>query len=196
MIAAAAGLAIAGQGVASATTITPHGGEHVTATGTSTPALHLATNGHTLDCYTFEAEGNTPTAAGDDTITLQQNAINISYCYLDGTVPTTVTVNDDATLSVDYNGGSPQGTLSIPDGGITAVASDATGTCTLAVHQSDVGPVAYDNATGKAAAVNASGVEFTSTKSGSLSCPDSDTALATTTLQLDLDDGSHPQVGA
>lgn len=189
---AAVGLAVAGAGVASATTITPPS-TPVTATGVSGPALSLHTPGYTLDCYTFTAEGETP--ASGDTITLSQADIDISNCYLNNTLPVDVSVNKDATLTVDYNGGNPQGTLDIEEGGITAIASDGTGTCDLYVHKSSAAGVPYDNATGQATATSVSGINFTSTKTGSILCPPSDTALVDTTLQLDLAGGGHPQVG-
>lgn len=191
--AATIGLAVAGAGVASATTITPPS-TAVTATGVSSPALSLHTPGYDLDCYNFTAAGDTP--ASGDTITLNQADIDISNCYMNGSLPVDVTVNDDATLSVDYNNGSPQGTLHIPDGGITATASNGTGTCDLYVNESDVAGVPYDNATGQATATNVSGIDFTATKTGSILCPDSGIALVDTTLQLDLAGGGHPQVGA
>jgi len=194
--ASAVALAAAGQGIASATTITPPS-TPVTATAVSSPALILHTPGYNLVCYTFTAEGDTP--ASGDTITLDQADIDISNCLLNNSLPVDVSVNDDATLSVDYNNGNPQGTLHIPDGGITATATDGGNTCDLTVHKSDVGPVPYDENTGEATATNVSGIDFTSTQTGPILCPPDDVADVTTTPQLDIDDPTspydHPQVG-
>ncbi|WP_141244237.1 hypothetical protein [Dietzia natronolimnaea] len=79
---------------------------------------------------------------------------------------------------------------------MTASYSQGAATCDLAVNASTVGPVPYDNGTGIANAVSQSGVNFTATQSGSIPCPTSGTALATTELQLELDGGGNPVVGA
>lgn len=189
---AAVGLAVAGAGVASATTITP-AGEGVTATGTGSPALSLAVPGFSLDCFTFEAKGQTPTSG--DSVILGGNDVTIGDCFLNYTYPVTVDVHEDVTLVVDYNGGNPQGSLVVPDGGMTASYSQGGATCALAVNASTVGPVAYDNNTGIANAVSQSGLNYTSTQTGSIACPASGTALVTTALQLELDGGGNPVVG-
>lgn len=189
---AAFGLAVAGVGVASATTITPPS-EGVTATALGSPALTLSTPNYTLVCYTFEASGETPASGG--TVTLDQADVTVSNCIMNGQYLTDVDVQQDIDLVVDYNNGNPRGTLVIPDAGMLASYSTGAGTCDLTVNASDVGPVPYDNNTGIANAVNQDGVNFTSIQTGSVPCPSSGTALATTELQLELDGGGNPVVG-
>lgn len=174
-----------------ATTIIPPG-EGVTATGIGAPALSLTTSAFVLDCYTFEATGETP--ASGDTVTLDAASVVVENCLMNNTYLVNVDVHEDITLVVDYNGGNPQGSLVIPNGGMSASYNQGAATCDLAVNASTVGPVPYDNGTGIASAVNQSGVNFTSTQSGSIPCPASGIALATTELQLELDGGGNPVV--
>lgn len=133
--------------------------------------------------------------ASGDTVTLDAASIVVENCFMNNVFSVNVDVHKDITIVVDHNGGNPQGSLVIPNGGMTASYSQGAATCNLAVNASTVGPVPYDNGTGIASAVSQSGVNFTSTQSGAIPCPSSGTALATTELQLELDGGGNPVVG-
>ena len=165
----------------------------LTATGIGAPALSLTTPAFVLDCYTFEAAGETP--ASGDTVTLDAASVVVENCFMNNTYPVSVDIHENITILVDHNGGNPQGSLVIPNGGMTASYSQGAATCNLALNASTVGPVPYDNGTGIASAVSQSGVNFTSTQIGAIPCPTSGTALATTELQLELDGGGNPVVG-
>lgn len=188
---AATGLGVTGAGAASATTITPPG-EVVTATGIGSPALSLRAPGYVMDCYTFHATGETPPSG--NVVPLPAGDVVISSCVMNNTFLMDIDVHEDLELVVDYSGGDPQGSLVIPEGGMTAWYTDGTARCDLEVDASTVGPTSYDNGTGAADVANQTGLNYTSAMTGVIICPPSGTALVTTTLQLELDGGGHPVV--